>query len=498
MADDVFGPVLGGALFLVRVAAPDVLAARDEWDRLRRSPSIDVGSSIDQRLDGYLDQLRAEGRGLPALHQRHIEHKRARGTLDESDPLHRVNLRMVERHIGTWGQAVFAYPARRARVQRALDDVGLVEGGLLTEVSTVADPADPGNLRPWHDDFSPWDVDNLLHLILTASYIVVAALSGMRFSEMAEMRKGCVRPEELDNGKVRHRVHSQLIKGRDFGGEPERWTVVEEVAQAFGVAERLFSDELPFARRSFTGRFPKFVRWVNGPGSRAFLAPIPEHQPLSTRQFRRTLARLVGFRPHGVLAGKIHLKHVSVATSEGYYGRPGSSAAAFLAEVERERATARVEATTELYAGWVAGEQATGPGKSELQSLFAAVHAEMASFEGTVVESEQRVVELLRRRAATLHVGPLNHCWFVDPARARCLAQAGRAGESAPLIGMCEPTRCANATIHPVHVPVWIDTERRVDRLLASSRVPAQEKERLVAERNRVHAVVAAAGKAAT
>lgn len=72
--------------------------------------AIDVGSSIDQWLDGYLDQLRAGGRGLPALHQRHIEHKRARGTLDESDPLHRVNLRMVERHIGTWGQAVFACP----------------------------------------------------------------------------------------------------------------------------------------------------------------------------------------------------------------------------------------------------------------------------------------------------------------------------------------------------------------------------------------------------
>ncbi len=63
---------------------------------------------------------------------------------------------------------------------------------------------------------------------------------------------------------------------------------------------------------------------------------------------------------------------------------------------------------------------------------------------------------------------------------------------------MCEPTRCANATIHPVHVPVWIDTERRIDRLLASSRVPALEKERLVAERNRVHAVVAAAGNAVT
>jgi hypothetical protein len=58
---------------------------------------------------------------------------------------------------------------------------------------------------------------------------------------------------------------------------------------------------------------------------------------------------------------------------------------------------------------------------------------------------------------------------------------------------MCEPSRCANATTHPEHVPVWLDTGRRIDRLLASPRVPNQEKERLQVERERVEAVVRAA-----
>jgi len=228
-------------------------------------------------------------------------------------------------------------------------------------------------------------------------------------------------------------------------------------------------------------------------GAQAYLAPIPEHWNPNNRQFRRTLAQLLGSRPHGVLAGKIHLKHVSVATSEGYYGRPGSSAGAFLAKVEQERAKAGEEVTRQLYADWMAGRAITGPGRGELVGFFAKVRAEMERFEGSVVDSERRIDELLRARAATLHVGSLNYCWFVDPARARCLKLAGRSDATAPLIGICEPTRCANATNHPEHVPVWIDTGRSIDRVLASPRVPDQEKQRLRLERQRIDVVVRAA-----
>jgi hypothetical protein len=323
----------------------------------------------------------------------------------------------------------------------------------------------------------------------------VAALSGLRHSELAEMRRGCVRAEQLANGKVRHRIHTQVIKGRDFGGEPDRWTVVEEVAHAFALVEALVDDEQPFAQRcrGFKGRYRTFLRWVNGPGAQAFLAPIPEDWQLNCRQFRRTLAQLLGSRPHGVVAGKIHLKHVSVATSEGYYGRPGSSAAAFLAKVDKERAKAATALTRQLYDGWRMGQPMTGPGRIELVGLFTKVGAEMERFEGSVLDSERRIDELLRARASSLHVGALNYCWFVDAARARCLSLAGRTDASAPLIGMCEPSRCANATTHPEHVPVWLDTARSIDRLLGSSRVPNQEKQRLQLERERVKAVVQAA-----
>lgn len=495
--DDVFGPVLAGALFLVQVAGPDVLVARDELRSLRVPAT--AGSAIDERLVDYIAGLRRQGRQVPELHQRSLDEQKHRRVLDTADPLYRVNFGIIERHLGSGNGVIVSTPRRRDLVANAVAELGLALGGLDTAPSEVADPTDPLTVRPWHREFSPYDVAELASLVLTGCYIVVAALSGLRQSELAEMRRGCVRAEQLANGKVRHRIHTQVIKGRAFGGEPDRWTVIEEVAQAFALVEALVDDEQPFARRcrGFKGRYRPFVRWVNGPGAQAFLAPIPEHRDLNCRQFRRTLAHLLGSRPHGVVAGKIHLKHVSVATSEGYYGRPGSSAAAFLAKVDRERAKAATELTRQLYDGWRTGQAMTGPGRMELVGLFTKVGAEMERFEGSVVESERRISELLRARAYSLHVGALNYCWFVDAARARCLSLAGRTADRAPLIGMCEPTRCANATTHPEHVPVWLDTARGIDRLLASPRVPKQEKLRLQLERERVEVVVASATESA-
>lgn len=490
--DEIFGPLLAGALFLVRVAGPDVLAAQAEWRRLQHTEP--QSSSVDVRLARYLAKLRREGRSLPELHQRHLDHQRGRGVLDEDDPLHRVNLRLVERHIGCYPGAV-RRGGRRAVMEGALGELGCRDGGLHTVPTAVADPADPTCSRPWHPGFSPFDLEDMASLVLTACYLVVAALSGLRHSELAEMRRGCVRPEQLAEGKVRWRIETRLIKGRPLGGEIERWTVIEEVAEAFAMVERLVGGDMPFARRTIAARYPRLIRWVNTEGQRAFLTPIPEGWRLSDRQFRRTLARLLGFRPHGVLAGRVHLKHVSVATSEGYYGRAGSSAAAFLADVERERARARLETTSRLYKEWAAGAPVAGPGRAELATLFADVRQELAGTDAGVVVGERRIDELLRRRAATLHVGPLNHCWFVDPARARCLQLAGRTTASTPLIGMCEPTSCANATIHPEHVPVWLDTRRSIDRLLADRRVPAQETRRLEPERARVQRVIDGAGE---
>jgi hypothetical protein len=65
--------------------------------------------------------------------------------------------------------------------------------------------------------------------------------------------------------------------------------------------------------------------WVNGPaGQRLGLAPVPD-TPVSLRALRRTLAIELAYRPGGMLAARWHLKHIAVATTEGYVSKPGGA-----------------------------------------------------------------------------------------------------------------------------------------------------------------------------
>ncbi len=136
-------------------------------------------------------------------------------------------------------------------------------------------------------------------------------------------------------GLVRYRLASLLVKGQPLGGTADEWVVIQPVHQAAGLAAALLGDDTPgtaplFGRFSFQPRYQAFRSWVNGPpGHRLGLAPIPA-DTVTPQALRRTLALQLAHRPGGLLAAKIHLKHVSVATTEGRYParaapRPGCS-----------------------------------------------------------------------------------------------------------------------------------------------------------------------------
>ena len=138
---------------------------------------------------------------------------------------------------------------------------------------------------------------------------------------------------------TRYRLAGKLIKGQPLGGTRDEWVVIEPAYQAAGLAGQLHddpaNDALLFGRIAFNIRYTWFRNWVNGPsGQRLGLEPIPGY-PVSLRALRRTLAMELAYRPGGVLAAKVHLKHVAVATTEGYASRPGGAQAELLAEVNQ-------------------------------------------------------------------------------------------------------------------------------------------------------------------
>src|SRR3546814_16006185 len=70
-----------------------------------------------------------------------------------------------------------------------------------------------------------------------------------------------------------------------------------------------------------------------------------------------------------------------------------------------------------------------------------------------MIADRGRLRVMLADTARTLHVGVLADCFF-DPANALCLRHAA-GNQSAPMISLCEPSRCPNACITARHRPAW-------------------------------------------
>ncbi|MFF4393863.1 hypothetical protein ACFY0G_45270 [Streptomyces sp. NPDC001552] len=76
------------------------------------------------------------------------------------------------------------------------------------------------------------------------------------------------------------------------------------------------------------------------------------------------------------------------------------------------------------------------------------------------------MLNLLAKRAKTLHIGPANFCWFADPSRALRLKLAGTPTADRPLVGMCDSARSPQATHHLCQRPVYADHVERTKTFL--------------------------------
>jgi len=164
------------------------------------------------------------------------------------------------------------------------------------------------------------------------------------------------------------------------------------------------------------------------------------------------------------------LKHLSVATTEGYAARPGGAQAELLAEVNKHEAEHKLAVTLAEFRNYQAGILPAGPGAVELTDVFAHIDGTLtAGIEAPRVQrSDRDILNLLSKRAATLHLGISNYCWFSDPSRALCLKLAGTPDATAPLGGMCDSARCPQATHHAVHRDAWVEHAESTKTFLGS------------------------------
>jgi hypothetical protein len=506
--DAVMRPALRAGLYLVETVGPHAaaltedLAAHREARTGRSRPRLDEYTEL---LARYVEQ----GKPLPQL-DGYLVRDRLGAGWDQNDPLLRVGFRELGHDLSA-GHFLAADIRRfREATESAVARVGVAprwaRNGALVE------RADNAGQVPWTTPLTTQQVDDLTLIVFNAALFVAAALTGMRSSELMELTSdSCLPPEEVTANLVRYRLAGKLIKGQEWGGVADEWVVIEPAYRAVELAIRLTraktwlaaprSRESLFGRYNLAKRFRSFRRWVNSPaGARLGLEPIPDGD-ITGRMTRRTLSVEMAHRPHGLWAAKVHLKQVSVSTTEGYAARPGGAQGRLHAEMKREEQAHKLDLTKAAYQAYRDGKLPAGPGARALIAAFEHVDAELAKLDhtpATVVATDRHVEVLLKKRAAALHIQPSNYCWFTDPAKALCLKLAGTPTTDQPLAGLCDAARCPQATFHAEHREVWAGCAKTTETFLGNPRIPAGEKQRLTAEHDRAYRVLAAIDQATT
>jgi len=493
---EIFQPMLTAALYFVDVLGPHITAAEQtRLAEIRQANLLPTVRSVDDdRLMAVVRRHVEEKRPFDALPDDHV-HRRLRQGWRPDDPLLAVNLNRIaqaagyRQFYGRWLRTL------RSPIEAAAAAVGVHSGWAHDAAMVIR--ADGAGEVPWTLPLRARGIRDLTNLARTACLLVTAALSGMRSGELMELRRDDHYSTANRGEPVRCRLRSKVIKGQPLGGTHDEWVVTEEVFRAVDLAGELRPDDGPeallFGRFQLDWLYPKLRRWVNGPeGQRLGLAPIPDG-PVTMRMLRRTLAMELAYRPGGLLAAKVHLKHISVATTEGYASRPGGAQAKLLTEIGKEEEERNLTLLAQAYEDYQRGVRPAGPGARDLVDFFDTVDGKLAIRDAGApkLTSDRAVRNLMMKRAATLHLGAANYCWFSDPSRALCLKLAGTPTADKPLAGMCDSTRCPQATHHPCHRPVWDGQARTLKVLLGGlSRRQKTERDRLEAELTRVETVI--------
>lgn len=478
----VWWPLLRACWQYIDVFSHDIFAAAAEWATLDRPTGDRVRvNDPDAALTAWLSRT---GNAVPM-------HRLSYGRFQQGE-IHWTLLALLA--TDGHGRSLFAdlkshtVRQRRDQVIRALA-AGTVEktpGGLSTTASHVS-RAD-GSIGPWIDGFDPATIREQMKVLRNACYVFCAALTMMRDSELLSIRKGA-----LTTSYGAPAVTSQLRKGRR-GTHRRNWWIIEPVAQAIAVAERLalsddlfgssrrnHKDEGHLTRFDRHDELKKFIAQLNALGPDAGLEPIPAFH-LAPHMFRRTMAVITAQQPDGEIALGIQLKHaarraVANGTTSGYASETPEWAAEF--EHELQEAVA-----SRLVGVWSARSEReiplAGAGAQRFRDRLDEVEVEIGA--AAKVGDERTLRTLLRDQFSTLRWGTVNHCLGI-PEQAACLKglPADVAGQGM-LPNRCQPTTCGNSVITEQHATVWIAEERDLLAKLKDRKLADHNREQLESE----------------
>ncbi|MEU6609997.1 hypothetical protein ABZ922_33950 [Streptomyces shenzhenensis] len=350
------------------------------------------------------------------------------------------------------------------------------------------------------------DLEHALRMVRAACYIFIAALTLMRDSELQEIERDSVVQHfgspAIASRKVKHDESRPRLK----------WWIIEPVAQAVAVAERLSwhdshifatlappSRLLPEGTRGRAGfdafrDIDFFIENINKTLDRTGLEAIPEGL-VRPHMFRKTMAIITAQQPDGEIALGIQLKHaarraLANRVTAGY----GKMDANWSKEFDNQLELAAARKLVELLKARRQGEPvAVGPGAARLHAGLDKVITSMDSdpYLQAQIADDRMQVSLLRDEFAQLYFGTINHClWRASTAECQNQLPAEQRGKQ-PLLGACQPGKCRNSVLTLKNAPYWIAEEGDLQDTLRHERLSPPRRESLEMRLAEVRSVTA-------
>jgi hypothetical protein len=490
ISPEVWFPLVKAAWRYIDVFAADIFAARAIHETLT-NPSHDSHETLTAHLRRWLED--------PA-HLIPVHHS-------GSGPDGNANWRLPAQLLGRGRENAFTGcggAGGKAVANAAIAAGRARPGTLLDQITDVERP--DGTRGPWHKGLDPTALGRECRALRAACFVLVAATSMMRDSEIREIVRGSLVAEYYGAPAVTSRKR-KLDPGRPV----EHWWITQPVAQAIVVAEELSRHpELVFAdpglppglsecgknyEHSISRLLIKaFIEYVNAHAQDTGLAPIPAEK-VAPHQFRKTMAMLVGTQPGSEIALGLQLKHAATRalanrSTQSYAATDSSWAGMLDTSIESARFQRLCDMYDQHKAGQVIGY---GPGAERLTALFDTVGTTAADTRQAKTAGARTEYDLLRNSRVHLRFGKLNHCTF-DPARpegAKCLTDATRPpGHTEPLIDRCQPGRCPNSVITEEHLDLWRAEETSLLALIDTPKIAPCRREALVRQLDDVRSVI--------
>jgi integrase len=357
--------------------------------------------------------------------------------------------------------------------QRACAGFALVEGP-------------DGRSVPWRESMSDYEARCELRALRAACYVFVAAMTMMRDSELQSIKRGSI---TVHYGVPA--VRSSTYKGRR-AETTAHWWIVDEVATAIGVLERL-STHPEYLFASFVDgdhedaepgirtvhEFGFLFEHLAATGARSGLAPIPDDTWVSPRMLRRTTACISRELGGNELAVSQQLKHV---ISYGYSNVTASYMApdpAWSNLLNTNRSEENLGHMVDMIQeSRQSSHPLAGRGGERLTDAIVDASTSTAAAGGQgLLMSDAQLAALLKKIAPVIRFGPANAClWDEETALCRRTAMPDTQG---PLLGLCQPARCANSVVGAEHLPVWISELQMLRATIADNRLSPPRRQAL-------------------